>query len=197
MYGSAAPCKRNYSSAGGAASCITYQASNVQRFSPAPGQHGHARAFDRISGHVSMGQNGSPGLECAVKTFLHASLLSSRRHSAATSATDHGPIVFRPVPFGPHFRLLLPAQPSIIPGREGDRHCIARFRRVDSGESLVIMPHNAPSCVRLYPAIPSKPRSYIKGEPPHFWRGRRVSRKSPSNLIADTDIRVISLAAQP
>ena len=112
----------------------TYQASNVQRFSPAPGQHGHARAFDRISGHVSMGQNGSPGLECAVKTFPHA-LLSSRRHSAATSATDHGPIVFRPVPFGPHFRLLLPAHAPIIPGREGDRHCIARFRGVDSDES--------------------------------------------------------------
>jgi hypothetical protein len=29
-----------------------YQASNVERFSPAAGHHGYARAFDLISGHV-------------------------------------------------------------------------------------------------------------------------------------------------
>jgi len=81
-------------------SCINVSGLFVERFSAAPGHHGHARAFDLISGHASqVGQNGSPGFECAGKTVPPFLAFSSRNLGRDNSTADHVIIFWCPVPW--------------------------------------------------------------------------------------------------
>ena len=96
----------------------------MERFSPAPGQHGYARAFDLISRHVSMGQFGSPGLECAVKTVPPCLAFLLSQTSAGKRQRRIRPcICFRPVP-----SLVLPSSRPCLGGAEHGRPGSGRLK---------------------------------------------------------------------